>query len=353
MNWRVKSILMMFCLWSMCASAAVTLGRVFPGRALYFIASLDGKFKVYSLDLPRYLTHKLNDQEVRADPLVLSPDGQHMLFVAKTGNLTYAPYVMDWKGANAHPLPAENARQITWSPDGKAVVYWLAYDQHIYIMDTGGGSQQKLTQGFTDQRSPIWSPSGDQIAYISTRGGWSRLYVMNADGTNIRCLTNHPVYINGLGTLDWSPDAEWLAAVGDDRGRLAIFVLQPEAVSPADACGSVERRVDLGDVNVYSLAWSPDGQQMAYSSNTGGEWAIYVMDTRCLNNHDSCTHSQRRLSPVRMNASQHAWSPDGQYMAYTIGLNRSPQLWIASLNGEQRPITDGRFSYWSPVWWPG
>ncbi len=348
-----KVVLISLCLWVTCASVAVTLGRILPGQALYFIASLDGKFKIYAMDLPRYLTHKLNDQEARADPLALSPDGQQLLFVAKTGNLTYAPYIMDWKGANAHPLPAENARQITWSPDGKAVVYWSAYDQHIYVMDTGGASQQKLTQGFTDQRSPVWSPDGKQIAYVSTRGGWSRLYAMNADGTNIRCLTNHPVYINGLGTLDWSPDAELLAAVGDDRGRLAIFVLQPEVVNADDPCGSHERRVDLGNMNVYSLAWSPDGQQIAYSSNTGGDWAIYVVNTTCFSNPEGCATSQRRLSPARMNASQHAWSPDGGYVIYTVGLNRSPQIWMASIDGEQRPISDSRFSYWSPIWWPG
>jgi hypothetical protein len=58
--------LIALCMWSSCACAALVFGWAFPGRALYFIASLDGKFKVYAIDLPLSLTHKLSDQEMRA-----------------------------------------------------------------------------------------------------------------------------------------------------------------------------------------------------------------------------------------------------------------------------------------------
>lgn len=66
-----------------------------------------------------------------------------------------------------------------------------------------------------------------------------------------------------------------------------------------------------------------------------------------------------RLLPVE-NARQITWSPDSQSLVYwsvddqrlyTVGLNRNPQLWISAVNGEQRAISDGRYSHWSPVWW--
>jgi TolB protein len=348
----LKSVLMLLAVWGIGASAALVLGRGFSKDVLYFIASLDGRFKVYTMDISRSLTHKLNDQEARADQIMLSPRGQHILFIARTGNLTYAPYLMDWNGANLRPLPVADARQINWSPDGDYLAYWSAYDQHIYVMDTAGDSQQ-LTRGFTDQRSPIWSPDGKSIAYVSTRGGWTGLYVMDADGTHARCLTNHPVYINGLGTLGWSPDGKQLAAVGDYQGRLTIFVTRPDEINSDEFCSGREQWVDLGNANIYSLAWSPDGRQILYTSNSGGDWAIYAIDASCLGINGLCLDSQRRLSPFRANASQHAWSPDGQYVAYTVGLNRSPQLWVASIDGEQRQISDRRYSYWSPVWWAG
>src|SRR5262245_57550310 len=61
----------------------------------------------------------------------------------------------------------------------------------IYLMDTDGGVQTRLTENPGEDYSPAWSPDGKRLAFVSTRDGNAEIYVMNADGTNQTRLTNN------------------------------------------------------------------------------------------------------------------------------------------------------------------
>ena len=124
---------------------------------------------------------------------------------------------------------------------------------HLYTMKQDGSNLQQLTNGPFDDDSPAVSPDGSRIAF--QRDG--DIYVMNADGTGIRRITFeggiHP-------TL--SPDGTKIA-LGGAVGK-GILVIS------ADGGGSVTRLTHLGvEDSDYSPAWSPDGQQIAF---TRTEW---------------------------------------------------------------------------------
>src|SRR5687768_11104937 len=76
------------------------------------------------------------------------------------------------------------------SPDEKSVVYLLTtFDlprakrvSHIWMMDIDGGNARQLTSGDTGESSPIFSPDGKWILYISSKEGSAQLYLMPATG---------------------------------------------------------------------------------------------------------------------------------------------------------------------------
>ena len=73
----------------------------------------------------------------------------------------------------------------------------------IYTMDSDGSSQTRLTNTYTRDAYPVWSPNGQQVAFQSQREGNWDVYVIDADGRNLRNLTRNPARD---GHPSWSPD---------------------------------------------------------------------------------------------------------------------------------------------------
>ena len=88
----------------------------------------------------------------------------------------------------------------TWSPDGQKIAFQSnrAGDSDIYVMDADGSNLRSLAYTYNYEGYPAWSPDGTQIAFVSNRGSddWADryIYVMDADGSNPRRLTNNSDY---------------------------------------------------------------------------------------------------------------------------------------------------------------
>jgi Tol biopolymer transport system component len=157
---------------------------------------------------------------------------------------------------------------------------------------------------------PVWSPDGTKIAFISNRDYLFSLYVMNADGSNARLVTDK---VMDPGEPAWSPDGGKLAfsagkraTIGMDKPSVDIYVVN------IDGSGLAQLTRD-SDLN-GSAAWSPDGKQIAFTSNrVDGKSRIWVM------NPDG---SNQRMLPNPQNTTevfggQPAWSPDGSKILFT------------------------------------
>jgi tricorn protease-like protein len=94
-----------------------------------------------------------------------------------------------------------------WSPDGSKIAYSRNYlsggipQADIYICNTDGSNEVKLTSASGRDENPCWSPDGNQILFQSERDGNFEIYKMNSDGTNQERLTNEPAW-DGWGS--WS-----------------------------------------------------------------------------------------------------------------------------------------------------
>lgn len=138
-----------------------------------------------------------------ADNPEWSSDGQRI--VARTIGLL----VMDRGGSNRRQLTGKpTASSPDWSPSGNKIAFMsqTGVNWDIWVVNSDGSGETRLTtDGYVDGL-PAWSPSGTHIAFLSNRGGAWAIWAMNADGTNQRKLfnTGSTTYATGEGF-----DGEW------------------------------------------------------------------------------------------------------------------------------------------------
>lgn len=137
----------------------------------------------------------------------------------------------------------------------------------IYVMDSDGNAQTRLTNNTAEDNSPAWSPDGQRIAFVSNRDGNAEIYVMNNDGTNQTRLTT-----NTTDDLDpaWSPDGTRIAFTSGRDGTDEIYVM--------NADGSLQTNLSNNRAGEdLQPVWSPQGQHIAFASVRAGNSEIYVM----------------------------------------------------------------------------
>jgi Tol biopolymer transport system component len=92
----------------------------------------------------------------------------------------------------------------------------------VYTIYANGQGARNLTNNPADDIAPVFSPDGKSIAFTSNRdGGQWRIYLMNADGTNLRRLTAGPMDV----TPTWSPDGNWIAFASTRGGQFDIWMV--------------------------------------------------------------------------------------------------------------------------------
>jgi Tol biopolymer transport system component len=150
-----------------------------------------------------------------------------------------------------------------WSPDGTRIVLGVT-DGSIDVVDVRTGERSVLAELPGDDLDSIdalaWSPDGSRLAVFSdVEPGTGRLFVLNADGSDIRVVAEEELVIH----LDWSPDGSRIVFAADavEAPRIDIWVAHADG-TPASLVASPEYS---GYQGWGSPVWSPDGSQIGYS----------------------------------------------------------------------------------------
>lgn len=161
------------------------------------------------------------------------------------------------------PFPAGLTGEIVFQSDREGPT-------RIYAIDLASGAVRRVgPAGAWYDEEPQWSPDGRRIAFASTRGQKDNLdiFVMDADGSNVVRVTDHPASEQGPA---WAPDGQSLFFTGTRDGRAEIY-----RVWLADRR---VQRVTSGFDRAIMPAVSPDGRYLAYAAQTIMYFQIYLMD---------------------------------------------------------------------------
>lgn len=266
------------------------------------------------------------------------------------------------------------------SPKGSPALAFVSVkdgDYAIFGADADGSHDRRLTKekgdpstpsGLFFQLQPAWSPDGTTIAFVSAREGTPHVYVMNADGSGTKRLTNsnqedeHPswsadgkrIVFSREGALFEVPSKGGPAQrIGHAPGSARSPAFSPDGTAVAydyrkpggpireiyvqTTVGTGIRQVTrLGAVSSLP-AWSPDGKTIAFQSNARvGRYEIYTVRADGTN--------LRQLTSSESDVIQPAWTPDG-----AIGFVRDGAIWTIA-SGKETQLTSGKDDDSAPTW---
>ena len=226
------------------------------------------------------------------------------------------------------------------SPDGKTIVFDLLGD--IYRMPANGGKAERLTSDIAWQMQPVFSPDGRQIAFTSDQGGGDNIWVMDADGSNQRAVTNETFRL--LNSPAWSPNGEFIVArkhytATRSLGAGEVWMYH---VSGGTGVQLTERPNDQKDLG--EPAFSPDGKYIYFSQDdTPGKTFHYSKDS--LEGIYEIKRFERESGDIETliagagGAIRPTPSPDGRYLAYIKREDFNSVLYVMDLTtGEHRRV---------------
>jgi TolB protein len=199
-----------------------------------------------------------------------SSDGSALVF-HELDEMTSESRLMIFRDDMDEPVALRNApgaldREPAWSPDGTRILFVSLLDDpygDVFVATVNGTELQDVRNltlsSVAPDMTPAWSPDGQYIAFTSYRGGYPSLWIMRANGTEPRQLTQGtPEYSDYFPS--WSPDGRELTfqRIGAAFSRIGIVAV----------LGGEPSFFSLPGRN-YSPAWSPDGRYIAIASDDG------------------------------------------------------------------------------------
>jgi TolB protein len=291
---------------------------------------------------------QINAQALVTGIVQMQPDGKarvefrlwDVLAEQQLAGFAYTTTKQNWRRI-AHIIADEIYKRIT-GEDGyfdTRIVYIAESGpaqnrvKRLAIMDQDGANHQYLTNGQSLVLTPRFSPSAQEITYLSYAGGVPRVYLYNIDTGQQESIGDFP----GMSFAPrFSPDGNRVLLSRAENGASNIYVL--------DLHTHRATRVTDGTAIDTSPCFSPDGTKIAFNSDRGGSQQLYVMNADGSNIQRISFGSGKYATPV--------WSPRGDLIAFTKIDGGTFFIGVMHPDGSGERLLTQDFLVEGPTWAP-
>ncbi|WP_425485441.1 Tol-Pal system beta propeller repeat protein TolB [Chthonobacter rhizosphaerae] len=248
--------------------------------------------------------------------------------------------IMDQDGANVRYLTKGQDLVLTprFSPTTQEITY-MSFgngDPRVFLLNIETG-QREVVGNFPNMTfSPRFSPDGQRVVMSLEQGGNANIYAMDLRSRSTTRLTDAAAIDT---SPSYSPDGSRIVFESDRGGNQQLYVMS--------AGGGPAQRISFGQGRYSTPVWSPRGDLIAFTKQMGGRFAIGVMRP---------DGSGERILTEGYHNEGPTWAPNGRVIMFfrdAGGQSGGPQLWSVDLTGrnEQRIPTPafGSDPAWSPL----
>lgn len=266
---------------------------------------------------------------------------------------------------------------MAWSADGTRLAFVVSgtdttentTTQDIWLAELPSGRTTRLTRHPKPDVSPTFSPSGDTLAFVSTRGEGDDakpgIYMMSLRGGEPWAFGR---YQEGVGEVEWSPDGRWLAYVMSDTLPKAVQEwrkkkwdqvvedqrLQYPRLWVVEVATGKSRQLTFGQTYIWNVRWAPDSRSIAFIVSPTGK-----PDDGNLQDIGVVPVGGGVMRTLGVIGGAFAWSPDSRWIACAAPADRKSyvqktDLWAIPAGGG-KPIdltTDFDGDADTPAWSP-
>jgi TolB protein len=246
--------------------------------------------------------------------------------------------IMDQDGANVRYLTRGDDLVLTprFSPSTQEITY-MSFgqgDPRVFLLNIETG-QREIVGNFPGMTfAPRFSPDGQRVIMSLQQGSHSNLFVMDLRSKAVSRLTQTPAIDTAP---SYSPDGTRICFESDRGGSQQIYVMS--------ASGGNAQRISFGEGSYSTPVWSPRGDTIAFTKQGGGRFGIGIMRT---------DGSGERLLTEGFHNEGPTFAPNGRVIMFfrDPGGNSGPSLFTVDITGrnEQRVPTPSFAS--DPAWSP-
>jgi TolB protein len=247
--------------------------------------------------------------------------------------------IMDQDGHNVRLLTTGKDLVLTprFSPSTQEITY-MSFDQDnpkVYLLNIETG-QKEIVGTFPGMTfAPRFSPDGQRIIMSLEQAGAANIYAMDLRSRRTTQLTNSPA-INT--SPSYAPDGRRIVFQSDRDGRQQIYVMS--------ANGAGQRRISSGNGSYSTPVWSPRGDLIAFTKQAGGQFLIGVMKP---------DGTGERILTEGFHNEGPTWAPNGRVLMFfreSPGAGGGPRLFSIDLTGyNERLVATPSFGS-DPAWSP-
>ncbi|MEL6744027.1 MAG: Tol-Pal system beta propeller repeat protein TolB [Pseudomonadota bacterium] len=290
----------------------------------------------------RRVSHIISDAIYKA---LTGEDGYfdtRIVFVSETGpknKRVKRLAIMDQDGANVRNLTTGRDLVLTprFSPSRQEITYMsFAGDRpRVYLLQIETG-QREVVGNFTNMTfSPRFSPDGQRVIMSLQQDGNANIYTMDLRSRRTTRLTNTAAIDT---SPSYSPDGSRIVFESDRGGRQQLYVMSANGGNP--------NRISFGAGSYSTPVWSPRGDLIAFTKRAGGKFLIGVMKT---------DGSGERILTEGFHNEGPTWAPNGRLLMFfreTPGASGGPRLYTIDLTGRnERRVQTPAFAS-DPAWSP-